>query len=114
MGWVNAPRSLNVAQWGGAARRLGTNPHAIAIPGPGGTVAMSHDFATSVVAEGKLKVKFNRGEKAAPGIMIDAAGHPSTDPREFYPDPPGALLTAGRPTGDGRFRRRWILAGVLS
>src|SRR6476659_3213871 len=50
----------------GAARRLGTNPHAIAVPGPDGTVAMSHDFASSVWAEGKLRVKFNRGEKVPP------------------------------------------------
>jgi len=114
MVWVNAPMALNVAPWGGAARRLGTNPHAIAIPGPDGTVAMSHDFATSVVAEGKLKVKFNRGEKAAPGIMIDAAGHPSTDPREFYADPPGALLTAGEHKGYGLSLAIEILGGILS
>ena len=30
--WVNAVHGLNVAPWGGAARRLGTNPHAIAVP----------------------------------------------------------------------------------
>src|SRR5262249_59576280 len=88
MVWVNAPMALNVAPWGGAARRLGTNPHAIAIPGPGGTVAMSHDLATSVVAEGRLKVNFSRGEKAAPGILSNAAVHPSTDPPEFYADTP--------------------------
>src|SRR5262249_1502105 len=35
--WVNARGGLNVAPWGGAGRRLGTNPHAIAIPGPDGT-----------------------------------------------------------------------------
>src|ERR671931_22340 len=63
---ANARGGLNVAPWGGAARRLGTNPHAVAIPGPGGTVAMSHDFATIVWAEGKLRVKFNRGEPAPP------------------------------------------------
>ncbi|MFQ5893051.1 MAG: Ldh family oxidoreductase, partial [Nitrospinota bacterium] len=45
--WVNAPMALHVAPWGGAARRLGTNPHAVAIPGPDG-VAMSLDMATSV------------------------------------------------------------------
>src|SRR5215467_3979041 len=112
--WANAKGGLNVAPWGGAARRLGTNPHAVAIPGPGGTVAMSHDFATSVVAEGKLKVKFNRGEKAAPGIMINAAGHPSTDPREFYADPPGALLTAGEHKGYGLSLAIEILGGILS
>ena len=51
--WVNAPTALNVAPWGGAARRLGTNPHAIAVPGPNATVAMSHDFATSVCRRGQ-------------------------------------------------------------
>ena len=34
MVWANAVGGLNVAPWGGAARRLGTNPHAVAIPGP--------------------------------------------------------------------------------
>ncbi|HXG03924.1 MAG TPA: Ldh family oxidoreductase [Candidatus Binatia bacterium] len=112
--WVNAPMSLNVAPWGGAARRLGTNPHAIAIPGPDGTVAMSHDFATSVVAEGKLKVKFNRGEPVQPGVMLDGRGRPSTDPREYYRDPPGALLPAAEHKGYGLGLAIEILAGILS
>jgi uncharacterized oxidoreductase len=112
--WANAVGGLNVAPWGGAARRLGTNPHAVAIPGPGGTVAMSHDFATSVWAEGKLRVKFNRGEMAPPGIMLDGHGEPSTDPRRYYTDPPGSLLTAGGHKGYGLSLAIEILAGVLS
>ena len=112
--WVNAPMALNVAPWGGAARRLGTNPHAVAIPGPNGSVAMSFDFATSVWAEGKLKVKFNRSEKAAPGVMLNGRGEPSTDPREYYADPPGSLLTAGEHKGYGLSLVIEILAGILS
>jgi uncharacterized oxidoreductase len=112
--WANARGGLNVAPWGGAARRLGTNPHAIAIPGPGGTVAMSHDFATSVWAEGKLRVKFNRGEAAPPGIMLNGRGEPSTDPREYYTEPPGSLLTAGAHKGYGMSLAVEILAGILS
>lgn len=112
--WVNAPMSLNVAPWGGAARRLGTNPHAIAVPGPGGTVAMSLDFATSVIAEGKLRVKLNRGERCAPGVMLNARGEPSNDPREFYGDPVGCLLTAGEHKGFGLSLAIEILAGILS
>jgi uncharacterized oxidoreductase len=112
--WVNAPMALNVAPWGGAARRLGTNPHAVAIPGPDGTVAMSHDFATSVVAEGKLKVKFNRREPVAPGIMLNGRGEPSTDPREFYAEPPGSLLTAGEHKGYGLSLVVEVLGGILS
>ncbi|MGH7355270.1 MAG: Ldh family oxidoreductase [Candidatus Rokuibacteriota bacterium] len=112
--WVSAPMALNVAPWGGAARRLGTNPHAIAIPGPKGTIAVSHDFATSVVAEGKLKVKFNRGEPAPPGIMLNGRGEPSTDPREYYADPPGSLLAAGQHKGYGLSLAVEILGGILS
>jgi uncharacterized oxidoreductase len=112
--WANAVGGLNVAPWGGAARRLGTNPHAVAIPGPGGTVAMSHDFATSVWAEGKLRVKFNRGEMVPPGIMLDGHGEPSTDPRRYYTEPPGSLLTAGGHKGYGLSLAVEILAGILS
>lgn len=112
--WVNVPMALNVAPWGGAARRLGTNPHAIAVPGPGGTIAMCHDFATSVWAEGKLKVKFNRGESCPPGIMLNGSGVPSTDPREYYVEPPGSLLTAGQHKGYGLSLAIEVLAGILS
>jgi hypothetical protein len=45
--WANCVHGLNVAPWGGAARRLGTNPHAVAVPGVDGP-AMVLDFATSV------------------------------------------------------------------
>jgi uncharacterized oxidoreductase len=112
--WANARGGLNVAPWGGAARRLGTNPHAVAVPGPNGTVAMSHDFASSVWAEGKLRVKFNRGEKVPPGIMLNGKGEPSTDPREYYTDPVGSLLTAGAHKGYGLSIAVEILGGILS
>jgi uncharacterized oxidoreductase len=114
MVWVNAPMALNVAPWGGAARRLGTNPHAVAFPGPNGGIAMSLDFATSVWAEGKLKVKFARGESVPPGIMQNAAGEPSSDPREYYGDPVGSLLTMGQHKGYGLSLAIEILAGILS
>jgi hydroxycarboxylate dehydrogenase B len=112
--WANARGGLNVAPWGGAARRLGTNPHAIAVPGPDGTVALSHDFASSVWAEGKLRVKFNRGETVPPGIMLNGVGEPSTNPKEYYTEPPGSLLTAGAHKGFGLSVAIEILGGILS
>ncbi|MBI3826514.1 MAG: Ldh family oxidoreductase [Candidatus Rokubacteria bacterium] len=112
--WANAPTALNVAPWGGAARRLGTNPHAVAIPGPDGTVALSLDFATSVIPEGKMRVRFNRGETVPPGIMLDGAGRPSTDPRQYYTTPPGSLLPAGQHKGYGLALAIEILGGILS
>src|SRR5690242_11078794 len=112
--WANAKSGLNVAPWGGSGKKLGTNPHAIAIPGPNGAVAMSHDFASSVWAEGKLRVKFNRGEMVPPGIMLNGRGEPSTDPKQFYGDPPGSLLTAGAHKGYGLSLAIEILGGILS
>jgi len=112
--WANVPTALNVAPWGGAARRLGTNPHAVVVPGPDSSVAMSLDFATSVIPEGKLRVRFNRGEAAPPGVMLDGAGRPSTDPRAYYTEPPGSLVPAGAHKGYGLSLAVEILGGILS
>ncbi len=111
--WVNAPLSLNVAPWGGAARRLGTNPHAVGIPGKDGA-AMALDFATSVVAEGKMRVKFNRKEQAPAGWMLDGEGRPSRDPQKYYSTPKGSLLPAGEHKGYGLGLVVEILGGILS
>jgi uncharacterized oxidoreductase len=111
--WANCVHGLNVAPWGGAARRLGTNPHAVGIPGPSGP-AMVLDFATSVVAEGKMRVKRNRKQQAPPGWFVDAQGRAATDPEVFYGDPPGALLTAGDHKGYGLSLAVEILGGILS
>ena len=111
--WANCVHGLNVAPWGGAARRLGTNPHAVGIPGAGGP-AMVLDFATSVVAEGKLRVKRNRKQPAPPGWFVDAQGRPQTDPEIFYGTPPGALLTSGEHKGYGLSLAIEILGGILS
>jgi uncharacterized oxidoreductase len=111
--WANCVHGLNVAPWGGAARRLGTNPHAVAIPGLSGP-AMVLDFATSVVAEGKMRVKRNRKQQAPPGWFVDAEGRPATDPEIFYGEPPGALLTAGEHKGYGLSLAVEILGGILS
>ena len=42
------------------------------------------DLTTSVVAEGKIRVKRNRGETLPEGWVIDADGNPTTDPAKFY------------------------------
>ena len=111
--WVNAVFGLNVTPWGGAARRLGTNPHAIAVPGLTGP-AMVLDFATSVVAEGKIRVKRNRRQPAPPGWFMDAQGRPATDPEAFYASPPGAIFPAAEHKGYGLGLAVEILGGILS
>ena len=77
-------------------------------------MALSHDFATSVWAEGKLRVKFNRGESVPAGIMLNGRGEPSTNPTEYYADPVGSLLTAGQHKGYGLSLAIEILGVILS
>ncbi len=84
----------SVAPWGGIAGRLGTNPLAGGWPDGAGD-ALVLDITTSLVAEGKVRVKRNRGEPVPAGWIIDAAGRPSTDPADFYDEPRGSLLPFG-------------------
>jgi uncharacterized oxidoreductase len=72
------------------------------------------DFATSVVAEGKMRVKFNRKEEAPAGWMLDSDGRPSTDPQKFYGTPKGSLLPMGEHKGYGLSLAVEILAGILT
>lgn len=111
--WVNVPTAQAVAPWGGIARRLSTNPHAVAVPGRHGP-ALSLDMATSVVAEGKLRVKRNRKQPAPSGWIVDAAGRATTDPQVFYSEPRGALLPLGEHKGYGLSLVVEILGGILS
>jgi LDH2 family malate/lactate/ureidoglycolate dehydrogenase len=82
------------APFGGRRRALGTNPLAFATPGPDDAApALLGDFATTVVAEGKLNVARAQGLPVPAGTILDAAGTPSTNPHDFYAG--GALLPAG-------------------
>jgi uncharacterized oxidoreductase len=38
------------------------------------------DFATSRVAQGKMRVAHNQGKSVQPGLLIDEHGQPTTDP----------------------------------
>lgn len=79
-----------VAPFGAAGRALGTNPLAFSLPS-GPDEALVVDMATSVAAEGKLRVARAKGQAVAPGTIIDKSGNPTTDPNDFYNG--GALLT---------------------
>jgi len=81
-----------VAPYGGKTRMLGTNPVSIAIP-TGGEEPFLMDFATSIVAEGKVRVKFHEGKDIPEGWVIDKNGRPTTKPGDLYDG--GALLSFG-------------------
>jgi LDH2 family malate/lactate/ureidoglycolate dehydrogenase len=87
-----------VAPFGGAAGRLATNPLAIALP-TGGPTPFLLDMATSVVAEGTVRVRRNRGERAPEGWLLDHRGQPTTDPNVLYQEPRGAMLPLGADVG---------------
>jgi LDH2 family malate/lactate/ureidoglycolate dehydrogenase len=85
-----------VAPFGGAKARLGTNPISFAVPsdldGP-----LFLDMATSGAAAGKVLLAVARGKPIPEGWIIDADGKPTTDPRKLRQG--GALLPLGGDEG---------------
>ena len=53
------------------------------------------DFATSRIADGKVRFAMNKGKQVAPDILIDAIGYPTTDPNLIFNAPTCALMPFG-------------------
>ena len=81
------------------------------MPVAGGDPAIL-DVTTSTVAEGKLMVAVNKGEKVPEGWIVDKDGKPTVEPRDFYAG--GALLTIGAHKGSGLSIVTDLLAGALT
>ena len=113
MHFVNVVARNIVAPYGGADARFGTNPFCAGVPLPGRAPVIL-DFATSVIAQGKTRVAFNKGEPVAPGCLIDDQGRPSTDPRWTVVPPTGALLAFGEHKGYGLALMCELLGGALA
>jgi uncharacterized oxidoreductase len=111
--FVNVVSHARVAPYAGADARFGTNPVCIGIPLPGEPPLML-DFATSAVAQGKMRVAYNKGEQVADGLLIDDHGNPTNDPRYVVVPPWGALLTTGAHKGYGLSVVCELLGGALS
>lgn len=86
----------SVVPFGGAKGALSTNPLAVGIPA-GTDVPFVLDFATSVVAEGKLQVARSKNQPVPAGIIVDKNGNPTTDTADFYDG--GYLLPVGQHKG---------------
>lgn len=82
--------------FGGTKRKLGTNPIAMAFPGYNDELFCS-DFATSVCAEGKIRVHLARGAKLPNGWILNKEGQPSNEPKDFYDG--GTILPLGGSVG---------------
>ena len=119
--FVNVLSRPIVAPWQGGDGRFGTNPCCIGIPvGVGDTVREPFvlDFATSRVAQGKMRVAHNKGEQVAPGTLIDADGRPTTDPSVVVQlgadGRMGALMPFGEHKGYGMAIACELLGGALT
>ncbi len=88
-----------VAPYGGYQRIMGTNPFAWAAPCGPDQPPFVLDFATSSVAEGKLRVARSKGDTVPNGTILNAAGQPTQNPDDFYSG--GALQTFGMHKGSG-------------
>ena len=86
------------APFGGRGGVLGTNPIAVGLPA-GDRPPMIVDFATTVVAGGKVEVARAKGAELPPGAILDKHGQPSTNPHDLYDG--GTMLTVGGHKGFG-------------
>lgn len=117
MHFVNVISRPVVAPHGGGDGRFGTNPFCVGIPvgeGPGFLL----DFATSRVAQGKMRVAHNEGRQVPLGYLIDSQGHPTTDPGVVVVPQAdglmGALMTFGEHKGYGLAAACELLGGALT
>jgi uncharacterized oxidoreductase len=102
-----------VAPFGGINRRLSANPVAAGVPIDGGEPILL-DMSCCTIAEGKLRVAFNKGVQVREGCIIDSRGKPTTDPKVFYGTPPGAILSIADHKGYGLGIITEMLAGALT
>ena len=122
--FVNASGSVLVAPFGGTERRLSTAPFVVGVPRPGQTPIIL-DFATSIVAEGKVLVASQGGKKLPENALIDRDGQMGTDPHLLYGDytatghrdhskGKGAIRAFGEHKGSGLALMCELLGGSLT
>jgi hydroxycarboxylate dehydrogenase B len=85
-----------VVPYGGAERVFSTNPIAAGVPA-GAHAPFIMDFATSMVAAGKLELAPDQDMAIPEGWAVDRDGRPATTPRQFMDG--GGLLPFGAHKG---------------
>ena len=119
--FVNVLSRPVVAPWGGGDGRYGTNPCCIGVPMVGREPFVL-DFATSRVAQGKMRVAHNEGRSVPDGYLIDASGQPTNDPGVVVVPQSGgpgaglfgALMPFGEHKGYGMAVACELLGGALT
>jgi uncharacterized oxidoreductase len=122
--FVNAAGSPLVAPFGGAQRRFSTAPYCVGVPLPG-RAPLLLDFATSIVAEGKVLVASQGGRPIPGDALIGPDGKTGDDPHLLYGDyeksgrrdirnGTGALRAFGEHKGSGLALMCELLGGALT
>ncbi len=93
----SAPAGHAVVPFGGLAGRLSPNPLSYGAPGLDHPIVA--DMTMSTTAQGKVVICRNKGQQAPEGWMIDAQGHPTTDPDVLFQKPRGWILPMGGNVG---------------
>ena len=101
-----------VAPFGARQSGFSTNPISMAMPVQGHASPLL-DIATSTVAFGKVRVASNKGEKMAPGCLVDEQGLETLDPDPMAQSRIGALSAFGAHKGSGLGIFVELLAGAL-
>jgi hydroxycarboxylate dehydrogenase B len=121
--FVNVARSPLVAPFGAVDRRFSTAPFAVGLPLPERPLVL--DFATSLVAEGKVQVASYGGRPVPADALIGPDGRTSSDPRLLYGDyeptdlrrpgaGEGAIRAFGDHKGSGLALMCELLAGAFT
>ena len=122
--FVNAAGSILVAPFGGLERRLSTAPFCVGAPREDAEPIIL-DFATSLVAEGKVAVASRGGKPLPSDALIGPDGALSADPAVLYgpltPEGPrdhsrgaGAIRAFGEHKGSGLALLCELLGGSLT
>lgn len=104
----NAPAKMPAI--GGKQKLLGTNPLSYSIPALEKDPIV-FDMATSIVAQSKINMAKDKGEKIPEGWALNEEGYPTTNAVEACK---GMILPMAGPKGYGLAMMIDIIAGVLS
>lgn len=122
--FVNVVGSVLVAPFGGVDRRFSTAPYCVGIPRENAEPVIL-DFATSLVAEGKVLVASQGGKKIPDNALVGPDGRMSGDPHVLYGDfqgseprdykkGKGAIRAFGEHKGSGLALMCELVGGALT
>ena len=103
-----------VAPFRGSDARTSTNPYCCTLPATDNIPPVVVDFATSVIAMGKVRVANNKGETLPDGILFNGAREATNDPEAMFVEPRGAIRPMGEHKGYCMNLVNELLAGAFT